>query len=280
MSCPTSDCVDSLCQIAPHIIIDEHVQPCSQGRPHQGLYHRMILKEREVIEHRRRRRIIRLAQVVVATVRDWHTHPEGEGDSETDDPLDPEEVEAEMLAEAAKKHALAAAYNKGASGTHLKQTRASLARGIERQPEELQLHKNGEMKMEIHDLPPLSTGVEREIHKDGIVITVWFPHASDLNDLFAFYISNVSNLADPIHFAHLIHLHQLPRIHPKHFIRPLGRNIRPSRKAPPNIVLHGWEGLREFDLPFGREERAVGVGNGYPKRDVRSQTEVVAVAGF
>lgn len=174
--------MDSLCQVAPHIIIDEHVQPCSEAHPRKGLYHRMVVKERDVLEQHRRHRMIRMLRDVAARVREWHTHEEQEEDSEPVDPLDPEEIEAEMLAEAAKEHALAAAYNKSVSGTHLmQQIRASMAKGMFRKPppEYLQLYKDREANPGPHELPQSSSAIEHELRKDGITITVWLPHLSD-----------------------------------------------------------------------------------------------------
>ncbi|KAL8661490.1 MAG: hypothetical protein Q9202_005555 [Teloschistes flavicans] len=185
----------------------------------------MVVKERDVLEQHRRHRMIRMLRDVAARVREWHTHEEQEEDSEPVDPLDPEEIEAQMLAEAAKEHALAAAYNKSVSGTHLmQQIRASMVKGVFRKPppEYLQLYKDREANPEPRELPQSSSAIE--------------------HNLPPFYLPNVTHLthlAHRLHLALLIRLFHLPRIDPYGFLSPFRGDIRSGGEASPNILPYG-----------------------------------------
>ncbi|KAL8720116.1 MAG: hypothetical protein Q9181_007960 [Wetmoreana brouardii] len=166
MSCPMPSSIDSLCQIAPHIILFEP----SETRPHKNLYHQMVLNERQILEKTKSKKTHRsntFPRFVAKTANQWHTRFAKK-------PFDSEEAEANALFKSAKKRKIASNYDSNASRINLsKQLSARRMRerstSLERVVES-ESSKFGEVKT----YQPVygSQTILKEMYKHGITITV------------------------------------------------------------------------------------------------------------
>lgn len=129
MSCPASDCLDSLAQMAPHVIIVEPVEP----HTHRNLYHDMIVNEKQVAESRTRR-LWRFTQDVVTgaahkleacLIRQRNAAHRLQACLTRHHSSDAERAEALQLLEDAKAHKLAENYKANASSDNLSKRKQS-----------------------------------------------------------------------------------------------------------------------------------------------------------
>ncbi|KAL8705282.1 MAG: hypothetical protein Q9201_001613 [Fulgogasparrea decipioides] len=165
MSCPMPSSIDSLCQIAPHIILFEP----SETRSHRNLYHQMVLNERQILEKtksKKTRRSNAFPQFVAKTASQWHTRF-------TKMLFDFEEAEAKALSKSAKKRKIASNYNSNASRINLsKQISARRTRERSSTLERLVESKSAEVG-EVKTYPVYgSQTIVKEMHKDRTTITV------------------------------------------------------------------------------------------------------------
>lgn len=129
MSCPASDCLDSLAQMAPHVIIVEPVET----HPHRNLYHDMIINEKQVAESRTKR-LWRFTQDVVTgaahkletcLIRQRNAAHKLRACLTRQHSSDAERAEALQLLETAKAHKLAENYRANASSDNLSKRKQS-----------------------------------------------------------------------------------------------------------------------------------------------------------
>ncbi|KAL8735139.1 MAG: hypothetical protein Q9166_001015 [cf. Caloplaca sp. 2 TL-2023] len=162
MSCSTSDCLDSLTQMAPHIIILEPVET----HPHQNLYQKMILNERQILEQSRKRHC-HFPQVVARRARQLHACLTRH--------FDPEEDEAIKLLELAKKHKLAENYRANASSINLSKRMRACSCPSDDEPESCEIitvHSQDYVQQPYGDYPQQQGFAPKDVHKNGITITV------------------------------------------------------------------------------------------------------------
>ncbi|KAL8800813.1 MAG: hypothetical protein Q9182_004921 [Xanthomendoza sp. 2 TL-2023] len=107
MSIATPDSLDSICQMAPHIILLDPVDP----HPHRNLYHQMLLSERRILEHSRTPNCAQIPHVVARRARSLQARLARH--------FDPEQYEALQLLERSRTHKLAKNYRANASTTNL-----------------------------------------------------------------------------------------------------------------------------------------------------------------
>ncbi|CAL8580673.1 hypothetical protein XPA_006394 [Xanthoria parietina] len=129
MSCPASDCLDSLAQMAPHVIIIEPVEP----HPHRNLYHDMIVNEKHAAESRTKR-LWRFTHDVVTgaahkleacLIRQRNAAHKLRACLTRQHSPDAERAEALQLLETAKAHKLAENYRANASSDNLSKRKQS-----------------------------------------------------------------------------------------------------------------------------------------------------------
>ncbi|KAL8670740.1 MAG: hypothetical protein Q9224_007654, partial [Gallowayella concinna] len=107
MSIVTPDSLDSICQMAPHIILLEPVDP----HPHRSLYHKMLLSERRILERSHKDHCAQLPHGVVRRARSLQTRLARH--------FDIEQYEALQLLARSRTHKLARNYKANASANHL-----------------------------------------------------------------------------------------------------------------------------------------------------------------
>ena len=112
MSCASTNCLDGLAQMAPHIIIFDPMEP----HPHRNLYHDMIVNEKKVVESRRHR----LYHACKNAARKLFCRFNQRAS-------DPEKEQALLLLSRAKSHRLAENYIAHASRENLLKRKKSMS---------------------------------------------------------------------------------------------------------------------------------------------------------
>ncbi|KAL9007374.1 MAG: hypothetical protein Q9180_009677, partial [Flavoplaca navasiana] len=112
MSCASTNCLDGLAQMAPHIIIFDPMEP----HPHRDLYHDMIVSEKKVIESRRHR-LYHACKNAARKLFCRFNHQAS----------DPEKEQALLLLSHAKSHKLAENYIATASSENLLKRKQSMS---------------------------------------------------------------------------------------------------------------------------------------------------------
>ncbi|KAL8876860.1 MAG: hypothetical protein Q9192_008788 [Flavoplaca navasiana] len=112
MSCASTNCLDGLAQMAPHIIIFDPMEP----HPHRDLYHDMIVNEKKVIESRRHRLYHACKNAARKLFYRFNHHAS-----------DPEKEQALLLLSRAKSHKLAENYIAAASSENLLKRKKSMS---------------------------------------------------------------------------------------------------------------------------------------------------------
>lgn len=129
MSCPASDCLDSLAQMAPHIIIVDPIE----HHPHRNFYHDMIVNEKQVVESRTKR-LCRFTRDIATKaahtleaclVRQRAAAHKLQARLTGRNKPDVEKAEALLLLERAKTHKLAENYKANASSENLTKRKQS-----------------------------------------------------------------------------------------------------------------------------------------------------------
>ncbi|KAL8802744.1 MAG: hypothetical protein Q9200_006475, partial [Gallowayella weberi] len=107
MSIATPDSLDSICQMAPHIILLDPIDP----HPHRNLYHKMLLSERRILERSQTPNCAQIPHVVARCARSLQARLARH--------FDPEQYEALQLLARSRTHKLAKNYKANASTRNL-----------------------------------------------------------------------------------------------------------------------------------------------------------------
>ncbi len=266
MSCPASDCLDSLAQMAPHVIIIEPVEP----HPHRNLYHDMIVNEKQVAESRTKR-LWRFTHDVVTgaahkleacLIRQRNAAHKLRACLTRQHSPDAERAEALQLLETAKAHKLAENYKANASSDNLSKRKQSssnastLVHGEEPESGEVisvraSFSSHSPLKIVCHDESPAP-------QKNEITITV---------SVFSFRstprppASSIPRLSSPPHpnarsLTFAIIDNAAPLLCP--------RGISPSHETVQEIILEQRHGRVRAGVPDGEREEdgLAGVGEG------------------
>ncbi|KAL8767412.1 MAG: hypothetical protein Q9209_006102 [Squamulea sp. 1 TL-2023] len=202
MSYPATDCLDSLFQMAPHIMVLEPVEP----HPHRNLYHDMVVNEREFLNSRRKRccRFTRMFAKRAAHRLQAHLTRQH----------DAEHKEALKLVKRAKSHKLAENYKANASTTNLLEKRMKAGSDasaliVDDEPESCEIIN---IRASVSNYSPRKTSYDVD-NKNGITITVsarLAPHPSS-DELTKTPITDHSApLSHRIHHLLLVISTQLP----------------------------------------------------------------------
>lgn len=258
MSCPASDCLDSLAQMAPHVIIIEPVEP----HPHRNLYHDMIVNEKQVAESRTRR-LWRFTQDVVTgaahkleacLIRQRNAAHKLRACLTRHHSSDAERAEALQLLEDAKTHKLAENYKANASSDNLSKRKQSssnastLVHGEEPESGEV---ISVRASFSSHSPPKIFCHADESPapKKHEITITV-----------SVFFLSIDTSTAKPPHrYARSLTFALTDNAAP----RSLG-GIPPSHETVQKIILEQRHGRIRAGVPDGQREEdgVVGVGEG------------------